>query len=102
DGVAIDSTSVTASAGDVLVEAVSTPTIGAGTVGASGAGEVAVGGSITVSTITDKTRAYIRGKTASVTADGTVAVSAYQDLTAGIGSGGFAGAGEVAVGLANT
>src|SRR5262249_46220912 len=102
DSSAVDSTSVTATKGDVLVLAVSTPTIGAGTVGGAGSLEVAVGGSITVSVIDDTTKAYIRGKTANVTAKGNVAVSAFQDLTMGIGSGGFAGAGEVGVGLANS
>jgi hypothetical protein len=98
----IDASSVSASAGDVRVEATSTPTVGSGTVGGTASLDVAVAGSITVSVIDDTTKAYVSGATTKVTADGNLVVSAFQDLNAGIGSGGFAGAGEVAVGLANT
>jgi hypothetical protein len=98
----IDASSVSASAGDVRVEASSTPTVDSGTVGGAGSLDVAVGGSITVSVIDDTTQAYLSGGTTAVTADGNVVVSAYQDLNLGIGSGGFAAAGEAAVGLANS
>jgi hypothetical protein len=98
----IDSSTVSASAGDVRVEAASTPTVDAGTVGGAASLEVAVAGSITVSIIDDTTQAYISGATTQVTADGNVVVSAFQDLHVGTGSGGFSGAGSAAVGLANS
>ncbi len=98
----IDSASVNASAGDVRVEASSTPTTDSATVGAAGSFEVAVGGSISVTVIDDTTQAYISGGTTNVTAAGTVAVSAFQDLNLGIGAGGFAAAGTAAVGIANS
>jgi hypothetical protein len=98
----IDSASVSASAGDVVVEASSAPTTDSATVGAAGSFEVAVGGSISVTVIDDTTQAYISGGTTNVTADGTVAVSAFQNLNLGIGAGGFAAAGTAAVGIANS
>ncbi|MFO0880817.1 MAG: hypothetical protein U0840_26095, partial [Gemmataceae bacterium] len=101
----IDRSSVIATTDDVRVLARSNPTIGGGAIGGAISGfNASVAGSILISTITNRTQAYIADDgTHFVLTNGNVIVSALQDLNLNVGTGGFsASGGAAAVGLANS
>ena len=99
----VASSTVKAGDGDVQVLASSTPNIFALAVGGGGSSTVEVNGSIAVNKVTLTTTAYITGTASNlISAFGTVAASALENLSVDSATGSVGGAGTAAVGIANS
>jgi VCBS repeat-containing protein len=88
------------SAGDVTVSALELAGIHSIAAGGQGAEGFAIGGSVAIADISNRTRAYITGN-ATVITEGNVIVAAEDRATIEVGAGNFNLGGKVAIGIAN-
>jgi hypothetical protein len=97
----IVSSNVNSSGGNVVVGASESADVTSIAAGGAGAGKVAIGGSVTINDMGNTTKAYISGNS-TVIADGSVVVSAHDELSMLLVAGVLGGAGTAAIGVSNT
>jgi hypothetical protein len=98
----IDSSHVTSTGGNILINSQASQSVYAISAGGQGAEDCAVGGSVVISVLAPDVESYITGASSEVTAEGSLVVSALDNLFALLIAGVVGGAGEVAVGVSNT